>query len=91
MVNRSYIFLCFCFCFIIFSNAQEKNKAHSFNYSEVTEHPRIIFKKGEESKILAAVNKNKEYKIIHDYILETADKYLELPPLIYKKKGKRSS
>jgi hypothetical protein len=89
MVNKSAIFLCFCFCFIIFSNAQEKNKAHSFNYSEVTEHPRIIFKKGEESKILAAVNKNKEYKIIHDYILETADKYLELPPLIYKKKGKR--
>jgi hypothetical protein len=89
VVNKSPIFLILCVCFGYFTNAQTHNKSYSFNYLEATSHPRILLKKGEESKILESVKKNQSYKKIHNYILNTSDKYLKLPALVYKKRGKR--
>lgn len=56
---------------------------------EIESHPRLLLKKGEESKILDLISRNESLNFAHNYIIEYSDKVLSLEPVEYKLTGKR--
>ena len=55
----------------------------------ITAHPRLLLKKGEEQKINALLRRNPEMMIIHQRIISSADEFLTKSPLERELKGKR--
>ncbi len=83
-VSVIYILMC---CFHV--NAQNAATAHSYDYSKIAGHPRLLLSKGEEQDIKSAVQRNPEFKKVEAYIIQVADKLLSEQPLVFKKEGKR--
>lgn len=69
--------------------SQSQSTPLSYDYSQIAPHPRLLLKAGEEASIRAEAEKYPAFKQINDYILTTSDKFLNQPPLVYKKTGKR--
>lgn len=63
--------------------------AHSYDYSQITNHPRLLLTQGEEEDVKLALQRNPEFKKIHNYIIQVADGLLYKQPLVFKKEGKR--
>lgn len=83
---KCLLMLC-AFLYCLPSGAQ--NTPLSYDYSRISPHPRLLLKAGEEAAIKAAVKKYPAFKQINDYIINSSDKLLTEPPLVYKKIGKR--
>ena len=56
---------------------------------QITAHPRILLKQGEEQKINALLQRNPEMVPVHQYIITTADELITKTPLTYVLVGKR--
>ena len=69
--------------------SQEKETLNSYDYAQISAHPRLLLNKGEEAKIIELINTNAELKKVHDYIFVTAESLAILPPLVYQKNGNR--
>ena len=87
--TKKYCFFIFICLTTIFVEGQEKTTKNSYNYSEISEHPRLLLNKNEEIKVVEAVNKSPELKKVHDYIIETSNEILKMPLLTREMKGKR--
>ena len=74
-------------CFQV--SAQSENSTHSFEYSEIAPHPRILLSKEDQKKLSLAITKYPEFQKIDTYILEVSDQLLQKDPLTFHKKGKR--
>ena len=73
-----------------FCRAQDYVKApSSFDYSQLTAHPRLLLTQGEEKAVRAAIQRNPEFKQIDTYIRDMCNRYLSEPPLTYQKQGRR--
>jgi hypothetical protein len=57
---------------------------NSFNLPTITStaHPRLLLKAGEESLIQTLISSSPEYGKIHEYVMETADTFLQAPPIV---------
>lgn len=62
---------------------------HVMSQTGIAEHPRILLRAGEEELIHKLIEKDSRMKSVHQYILNNADKTLEVSPVIRKKTGKR--
>jgi hypothetical protein len=87
MVKNSLLFLIIYTCFVSINFAQKKE--YSFNYSEISSHPRLLLKKGEEANVINAISNSRQLKKVHEYVLVTAESLAILPTLEYQKNGKR--
>lgn len=74
--------------FSLLAAAQPASK-QAYDYSTVTPHPRLLLKKGEETQVKAAVERNAELKQVDDYIQKISNGLFTKPPLVFKKEGKR--
>jgi hypothetical protein len=63
--------------------------AESFDYSKIATHPRLIMSKKDEAGVRKAIKTNEQLAGVHKLILSKSDEILSLPPLTYKKTGKR--
>lgn len=71
------------------SAQHQPDAAHSFDYSQMAGHPRLLLTQGEEKAVQSAIQRNVEFKQIDTYIREVCDRFLSEPPLTYEKRGKR--
>lgn len=78
MKNRIVVILFFLF-----------SLGHVMSQTGIAEHPRILLKAGEEELIHKLIEKDSRMRSVHQYILNNADKILEVSPVIRKKTGKR--
>ena len=78
MKNRIAVILFFLF-----------SLGHVMSQTGIAEHPRILLKAGEEELIHKLIEKDSRMRSVHQYILNNADKTLEVSPVIRKKTGKR--
>lgn len=81
--------LLFTTLFFFCLSVQNTATAQTFNYSKVPPHPRIMWKQGEEKRIIAGLKKNPEMQRVHQLILDSCNYLLNRPTLTYKKEGKR--
>jgi hypothetical protein len=65
------------------------NTLTTFDYTQISSHPRLLLKAGEESKILANIQANPDLKKVHDAIINKAISYLSQPVVAYALTGKR--
>lgn len=84
-----YLFLTYIVVCSIRVNAQNTTTAHSYNYSQIAEHPRLLLLKGEENTIKSSLQRNPEFKKLDTYIMQASDKLLSEQPLVFRKEGKR--
>lgn len=61
----------------------------SFDYNDIQPHPRLLLNKGEEAIIHKAIERDRPYQIIDQYLRQVADSVLTEPTLVFKKEGKR--
>ncbi|WP_205966426.1 heparinase II/III family protein [Parapedobacter sp. SGR-10] len=86
---RKGIFV-FLFVFACLSaRAQEVGSAHSFDYEQIREHPRLLLGKGEENSVKASLAKKPELTKIDKYIHQVSDGLINEEPLVFEKRGKR--
>ena len=53
------------------------------------DHPRLIFNRSDETKLIQKVVENKYIEVLHNVILDSADKMIHEKPVIYEKTGRR--
>src|SRR5690606_29560105 len=85
--KRILLFSAFIVCFQM--NAQKEKTTHSYVYSEIASHPRILWSKEDEGTLKGAIAKYPEFKKIDTYIHEVSDELLSEEPLTFHKRGKR--
>ncbi|MCH5719675.1 hypothetical protein [Niabella hibiscisoli] len=61
------------FLFSLPATAQQTTGNQSYNYSKVSEHPRLLLKKGEELQVQSSIYKNTELKKVDGYIHQVSD------------------
>lgn len=67
----------------------DKAVDHSYDYSKIEVHPRLLLNKGEEKVLKSSVARNPEFKKIDTYIHQISDGLINEAPLTFKKRGKR--
>ncbi|ACU04855.1 heparinase II/III domain-containing protein [Pedobacter heparinus] len=83
------LFVSLALIYCVQVKAQNAGIIPSYNYSQITEHPRLLLVKGEENALKASIQRNPEFKIVDTYIRQVADQLLSEKPLVFKKDGKR--
>lgn len=58
-------------------------------YADISSHPRLLLKKGEEKDIQTMIDKYPNMNAVHQYIIDYCDKVLNEPPLQRIVEGKR--
>ncbi|WP_113661506.1 heparinase II/III domain-containing protein [Pedobacter nanyangensis] len=69
--------------------AQNANLSHSYDYSKIAPHPRILLNKGEEQLVKKSIASNPEFLTVYSHIIGFSNKLLAEKPLEFKKDGKR--
>lgn len=77
-----------CVMFFILGITQV-NAQYSYDYSKITDHPRLLLTQGQENDIKASLDRNSEFKKIDEYIKNVADSSLAEELLVFKKEGRR--
>lgn len=85
--SKSMMICILVFCFQM--RAQSQNSSHSFEYSEIAVHPRILLSEEDQELLSMAIEKYPEFQKIDAYILEVSDELLLEKPLTFHKRGKR--
>lgn len=85
--KRILLFSMLVVCFQM--NAQNGETGHSYAYSEIAAHPRILLSKADEGALRQAIAKYPEFKKIDTYIHKVSDELLSEEPLTFHKRGKR--
>lgn len=87
-IVRLFLLACLLSC-ALYGSGQDKRSAYSFDYSNISSHPRLLLGAGEEETIRLALKRNPEFKKIDTYIREVSDELLSVSPLVFEKEGKR--
>lgn len=82
---KKYIYLLFRVWSIIFVLSYGTSSV----YANITSHPRLLLKKGEEKDIQLMIQKYPNMNAVHQYIIDQCNKILEEPTLQRIKQGKR--
>lgn len=89
------VFNFFLFFFIILSMScnddtfNNNGDKQDIDTVKIVSHPRILLKEGEEKNIKQLINNSEEFNNVHQYILNSSDKILDLEPVERVLEGKR--
>ncbi len=85
-----FILIACVFTLPTYSQIQTSDSMYaSYDYKSILPHPRLFLASGEEEQIIHACRESTELKRIHDYIINTSDRFLQEPVVEFEIIGPR--